>query len=136
MKNIFLLLLITILTAMHLNGQELNCSDFLNGHYIIPRDYPAPQWTIIRLDSLQKEVGTGDTDTVEFHVKWIDECIYTLTPVDEKILFDSGIPPNSTLQVEILETGKNKYYKKSTFSFSELEIFSDVIRVDTVATRR
>ncbi len=73
-------LLIGLLTAgfKTLVGQNNECARFKTGTFKL-LDASAPDYIIIRNDSIQTETARNSLVTTDFYIRWKDECTYELT---------------------------------------------------------
>ena len=102
MKKVSLFLLI-FFTSINLFGQELTCSDFINGEFYIPKTEEMAKYTIVSNDSISEFTYSSDSETKQYVVirdkntqvewkngigngvpvyeiiEWIDDCKYRLT---------------------------------------------------------
>lgn len=128
MKNIIAFILICISTLSF--GQSVDCKSFKNGKFkIIDEDFGNS--IITRKGSKQIEEGEGSRLKLEFKVKWIDDCTYTLEL--KKVLENPNkieLPEGMILKIEILETTENSYRQRTTSEQVEWVLESELIRIE------
>jgi hypothetical protein len=125
MKQLILPMVALLFCSMIL---PTDCSRFRNGKFKSKID-GAPYF-IERNGDFQREyiLGTADSATLTFHVKWISDCIYTVDPTEETHKKIPAMPKDAILTSEIIKTTDSTYTTKSTSNFSTL--------VDTVTFTR
>ena len=117
-KTNFIILLLTTLVCFSISGQKLTCKDLKNGVFTIFGDSTKTQTTIIRKGNSQTEKHNESSTPLQFKVKWVNECTYTLIPSKEtlKQFKESELPDIGVLTVTILEIRDNSYIQSSTSS--------------------
>ena len=121
-------ILITLTSTVTL-GQNRECKGFKNGYFKILKDSISEESFIARNENVQTETINGKYVSSIFHVEWIDDCLYTLTPTKKTLLQFDGLPKDARLTVEIIETKENSYTQKSTANFADFEIITEVIKL-------
>lgn len=122
-------LVLTVLVCLCCFGfkQQQSCKKFRNGTFRIPnkpRDY-----IITRKGAVQFEQLEGDTQQDKFLVKWLSDCVYTLTPSDEYLVRNPRFNKNSTLTVTITSVTDTSYMQTTTSNFSEGKSSSEVLLI-------
>ena len=128
MKNVILFALICFSTIAH--GQMNDCEKFKNGKFKIV-DAEVGHSIITRKGSKQIEYGEGSELKIEFKVKWLDECTYTLEL--KKVLENPNqieLPEGMILTVEIIETKENSYVQRSTSNLYDMVLESELIKIE------
>ncbi|WP_375238476.1 hypothetical protein [Aurantibacter sp.] len=112
------ILLLSLLTS----AQDIDCSDFKTGVYIIPADETTKTpHTLTRTEKHQiEEDGTGDK--IYTDIKWINDCTYilminedlTTRPISEteRLVNDYG-----GVRIEIIKLIENGYEFSATVDF-------------------
>jgi hypothetical protein len=124
-------ILITLISTVVL-GQNIECEKFQNGYFKIPKDSISEESFIARNKNVQTEIINGKYVSSEFHVEWINDCIYTLIPTKKTLLQFEGLPKDAMLTVEIIETKENSYIQKTTANFADFEIITEAIKIDSI----
>ena len=109
--------------------QDLDCSRFKNGKFVI-EDAEAGNSYITRNGNTQTETGGGSGLELLFDVVWLNECTYTLKV--KEVLSNPknlSIPFEMVLTVEIIEVKENSYIQKSTSDMFDLVLESEMIVV-------
>ena len=128
MKNLVLLLL--MFSSLSVFSQQVDCEKYKDGKFIIV-DEENGNSHIERKGSKQTEYGEGSGLKLEFKIKWLNECTYTVTL--KKIVENPNKIPLSkdmVLTVEIIETKENSYMQRSTSNLYDMVIESEMMRVD------
>ena len=128
MKNLILLVLICISTVVF--GQENECEKFKNGKFKIV-DAEVGNSIIERNGSKQIEYGEGSKMKLQFKVKWLDECTYTLEL--KKVLENPNkikLPEGMILTVEIIETKEKSYIQKSSSNLYDMVFECELIKIE------
>ncbi|WP_298144058.1 hypothetical protein [Flavobacterium sp.] len=128
MKNLIVLALICFSTVVF--GQTNECKKFRNGKFKIV-DEEVGNSIITRKGSKQIEFGEESGLKLEFKVKWIDDCTYTLEL--KKVLENPNnieFPVGMILTVEIIETKENSYVQKSTSNLFDLVFEGELIKIE------
>ena len=128
MKNLLFVLLIFF--TGNAFSQDLKCSQFKNGKFMIV-DAEAGNSYITRNGNLQTETGDGSELELLFDVVWLDECTYTLKV--KEILNNPNnipIPMEMVLTVEIVEVKENSYIQISTSDMFEMELESEMFLIE------
>jgi hypothetical protein len=82
-----------------------NCKDFRTGKFMFKESSVNRDLLIVRNDSIQIEYDSKEKTSIEFHIKWINECRYELEPT-LKSDPDKRLP---IVTVEITGTRNNEY---------------------------
>jgi hypothetical protein len=126
----YALLLGLIILSLYSYGQQPDCKKFRNGIFKMA-DKEMPTLIIQRKGNKQIEIKEGKKDGPEYTVKWLDDCTYTLKPTKKTLkLYYPSLPNSATLTVRIIEVKANSYIQKSTSNFSDLEMTSEVVKID------
>ncbi|MEH0153185.1 hypothetical protein V6R21_03505 [Limibacter armeniacum] len=128
MKNLIALVLICFSTVTF--GQTIECKKFKNGKFKIV-DAEIGNSIITRKGSKQIEHGEGSQLKLEFKVKWIDDCTYTLEL--KKVLENPKnieLPEGMILTIEIIETKENSYIQKTTSNLYDKVLESELIKIE------
>lgn len=128
MKNLIVLALICFSTVVF--GQTNECKKFKNGKFKIV-DEEVGNSIITRKGSKQIEFGEESRLKLEFKVKWIDDCTYTLEL--KKVLenpYNIELPLGMILTVEIIETKENSYVQKSTSNLFDMVFEGELIKIE------
>ena len=128
MKKVFLILM--LLQSSILSAQELDCKKFRNGKFKIESEQFGDS-LIERKGSKQIEYGQDGKVKVQFKVKWIDDCTYTLQ-IKKVIENKDNIPfdKNMILTVEIIEVNEHSYRQRSTSNLYDFEVESEVLKIE------
>ncbi|KAB1066066.1 hypothetical protein [Salibacter halophilus] len=128
MRNLIVLVLICFSTVTF--GQTNECKKFKNGKFKII-DAEVGNSIITRKGSKQIEYGEGSKLKLEFKVKWVDDCTYTLEL--KKVLENPNnieLPEGMILTIEIIETKENSYVQKSTSNLYDMVLESELIKIE------
>ncbi len=103
-------------------AQNPGCKKFKNGKFVI-KNAEYGNFYIERKGNTQIEYSDFSRTKLKFKVKWVKDCIYTLTL--KKILENPDneiLPENMILTVKIIETKENSYIQQSSSNlFSETQ---------------
>jgi hypothetical protein len=83
-------------------AQSMDCSIFHKGIFHVYLATSGQHYIVYRDDQTQKEVVDGSTDTLVWHINWLDDCDYTAQYV-----------PNGAL----LTKEQQKFFKKHKFCY-------------------
>lgn len=114
------------LSCIHLplKAQSINCRQFRTGTFSITSN---GKTTIIkRYSNRQLEYFDHATKPITFHLKWIDECTYTLKPEASFFKNNPEAPKNSLLTVVITKASQNSYTMRATSNFSDDVMVAEV----------
>jgi hypothetical protein len=128
MKILIVFVLICFSTVTF--GQTNECKKFKNGKFIIV-DAEVGNSIIIRKGSKQIEYGEGSKLKLEFKVKWLSDCTYTLEL--KKVLENPlkiEFPEGMVLTVEIIETKEKSYIQKSTSNLYYIVLESELLKIE------
>lgn len=125
----YLVLLLTLTLGLNSFAQP-DCKSFKNGKFKIVDPEVGTSY-IERKGSKQLEYGESSKLRLEFQVKWIDQCTYTLK-LDRILENPDGIefPKDMVVTVEILSTSDDSYRQRSTSDLYDISIETEVIRID------
>lgn len=129
MKKIKVLSLMCMV-SFGLYSQSLSCLKFRNGKF--QSTYNGKTAIIERSGSKQVEyfVNLKDSLKIEFDIKWLNDCTYTLTPTKESLVKYSKFPKNALITVRITNTTATSYTQSSTSNFISQTITSEVIKIE------
>jgi hypothetical protein len=128
MKVIKLLLLtIGLLVTVKLQAQVNDCKRFHTGTFKMT--YYGKPTIIVRTETKQQQFYDGQKTPVEFTVKWLSDCTFTLTLVKGQFDKVKAIPPNATLTMQIVKTSKNSYTQVTTANFTGQSITGEIFKV-------
>ena len=121
-----LVLLISFLLSCKQTAKDPNCSDFKFGTFHYTAGKTGNKYLITRTaDSIQTERNITSGDITRAHIKWIDDCEYQLTYIDEVVSNKDtivGYLKTHTLNTRILKTKSGKengnWYSYSVFESS------------------
>lgn len=118
MKIMPVLIILSFLT-IGANAQTFRCSLFKNGKFTTT--YNGTTAIVDRKGSQQSEYFIRGRDTIRlnFTVKWIDDCNYTLTPDSEAFKKNPRMPKNAVITVKITDPQKTSYTQTATSNFSD-----------------
>jgi len=105
-----------------------DCRRFRNGTFKIT-DEKVGNFTIVRKGNIQTETKEGDSESLIFHVQWIDDCTYTLTPGEAFHKKFPMMPANVVITVNIIKTSPNSYTQRSSANFSALVLVSEMVKI-------
>lgn len=94
------------------------CSRFKNGKFRTMIDGKTNY--IERKGDFQKEYIVGDTAILTFHIKWLSECAYTITPTPQTLTHYPTLPSTAMLTCEIIATTDTSYTTRTTANFAAL----------------
>lgn len=128
MRNGILLLLLAISTAAF--GQATDCKEFKNGKFKIA-DPELGNFFVERKGSKQIEYSDRHPLKMEFRVKWLNDCTYTLElkkvlENPENVELTEGL----ILTIEILETKEKSYVQRTSSNMYEDVLVSEMIKMD------
>jgi hypothetical protein len=95
-------------------AQNLDCAAFRNGNFIL-EDLKNGNTMISRSRNTQIETMEYLQLKIEFKVKWLDDCTYTLKV--KRVLENPrniAVPTDMVVKVKILETTKDSYTQQSS----------------------
>jgi hypothetical protein len=126
MKIILNLITLSFLTTIS-HAQINSCSLFRNGKF--KTTYNGTTAIVDRKGTQQSEYFIRGRDTIrlDFTVKWIDDCIYTLTPDSEAFKKNPKMPKNAVITVKITDPKTNSYTQTATSNFSDKIFISEMI---------
>lgn len=104
MKKILFALLILLSFSQISGAQEKNCKKYQNGVFKLVDTENNVTYLIERNGKKQFEQIVGKDLKIEFEVKWINDCTYTLHPTKESIEI---LKDDFVLFVEITEIKEN-----------------------------
>ncbi|UKN02721.1 hypothetical protein K6119_04230 [Paracrocinitomix mangrovi] len=119
-----------IITNSYAFSQDLNCSRFKNGKFRY-EDEKAGVTIIERKGSNQIEYGSHAGLKIEFKVKWLDDCTYTLKV--KKVIenpMNITISNDLILTVEIIETKDNSYVQKTSSNLWETVVKGELFIIE------
>lgn len=128
MKNLLFVFLVFFTGTVF--SQDLNCSEFKNGTFMIV-DPEAGNSYITRNGNVQTEKGDSSGLELLFDVVWLDECTYTLK-VKEVLKNPQNIPIplEMVLTVHIIEVKENSYVQISTSDMFDMELESELFLIE------
>jgi hypothetical protein len=127
MKRI-LLLVTGVFIAFNVFAQTpKDCKIFRTGTFKMI--YMGKETTIVRTATKQSQYFEHTKIPIEFAVKWIDNCTFTLTPLIKKIKNHPEIPANAVLTMEIVKTSANSYTQITTANFTKQAITQEIYKV-------
>jgi hypothetical protein len=120
MKNYVIWGSILLSLCITVNAQTTRCNDFHNGKFVLRGEDTELISRIERNDSLQVETVKLDTNVIRviYIVKWIDNCVYTLTPMPEVFETHPDLPRNTFFTVRIRTKDEESYWQETTSNFS------------------
>lgn len=132
------ILFILTLSGIHGFGQELDCTDFISGTFVVNIEEPIPlEWKVIREGNTQKEIidkvpeqlkGTDYPTTQYANIEWINDCSYRLTYDDSKIELTETqkyINQVGGVYAEVIKIEGNCFFYKSIMSINGEELRID-----------
>lgn len=128
MRKIFLILLLVM--SIGVFAQQPECVKFKNGKFKIP-DSELGDSYIIRDGSRQIEYADKSNIKLEFRVKWLDDCTYTLKL--KKILENPDkvkLPRGLIITVKIIEVRENSYLQRTTSNLYDLVLEKEMIKME------
>jgi hypothetical protein len=128
MKNLIVLVLICFSTVAF--GQTNECKQYKNGKFKIV-DPEVGNSIITRKGSKQIEYGERSKLKLEFKVKWVNDCTYTLEL--KKVLENPNeieLPEGMILTIEIIETKENSYIQRSTSNLYDMVLESELFKIE------
>jgi hypothetical protein len=128
MKVIKLLLLTAgLFITVKLHAQVNDCKRFRTGTFKMT--YYGKPTVIVRTETRQQQFFDSQKVPVEFTVKWISDCTFTLTPIKGQFNKVKSIPANAVLTMQIVKTSKNSYTQITTANFSGQSITGEIFKV-------
>ena len=125
MRHTLSTILIALLVTGCLAEKEVpNCQKFKDGTFIMEND--GRKTKIIRRGNTQFEFFDGDPTPLPFHVKWIDECTYTLSPKEEYFKTHPGAPRDGIVTVKIFKTTATSYTQTASSNFDSNVITAEI----------
>lgn len=128
MKNLIVLVLICFSTVAF--GHMNECKQYKNGKFKIV-DPEVGNSIITRKWSKQIEYGERSKLKLEFKVKWVNDCTYTLEL--KKVLENPNeieLPEGMILTIEIIETKENSYIQRSTSNLYDMVLESELFKIE------
>ena len=118
-KAIYIFLLFNCIIIF--NSFAIDCSKLKFGKFKITKD---DTYILVRKGNLQYEyIGKiSQKPKSVFYVKWISDCVYTLTPTEETYEENPIYKEVGALTVTIKEVNKNYYVAVTTSKLVDLEI--------------
>lgn len=128
MKSLITIFLTCFSTCLF--GQKLECRRYENGKFKII-DPEVGNSIIERNDSTQIEYGEDSKLKLEFDVKWINDCTYTLE-LSRVIENPENIqlPEGMILTIRILETKQNSYVQETSSNLFSMVRKTEMIRIE------
>lgn len=128
MRNGIFWILLIISTAAF--GQTIDCKDFKNGKFKIA-DPELGDFFVERKGRKQIEYAERHKLKLEFRVKWLNDCTYTLElkkvlENPESIELTEGL----ILTIEILETKEKSYVQRTSSNLYEQVLVSEMVKMD------
>jgi len=128
MKPINILLLILgLFVSARVQAQVNDCKRFRTGTFKMT--YYGKPTIIVRTETKQQQFFDGQKTPVEFTVKWLNDCTFTLTLIKGQFDKVKAIPPNATLTMQIVKTSKNSYTQVTTANFTGQSITGEIFKV-------
>jgi hypothetical protein len=107
-------------------AQNTDCKKFKNGTFKMT--FEGKKGLIKRYGNVQEEYLNGDgKPTMVFHVKWISDCAYTLTPTAATRKSLPDIPKNAVMTVNIIKTMATGYTYAATYSWDKKKIYNNTL---------
>ena len=126
MKQRISLSIVFFIFGISANAQVLACKKFRNGTFKMT--YEGKKGIIKRYNDVQEEYMNGSgKPTMTFTVKWISDCIYTLTPTATTRKEYPDIPKDGTMTVKITETTANSYNYSATYSWNKQHVYRNTL---------
>jgi len=128
MNRLLIGILVCISTITY--GQEMDCKKFKNGKFKII-DSEVGNSIIDRKGSKQIEYGERSKLKLEFRIKWLNDCSYTLEL--KKVIENPKnirLPEGMILTIEILEIKENSYVQKTSSNFSDMVLKTELFAID------
>jgi hypothetical protein len=125
----FLLQILMSVAFFKAFAQAPDCAKFKNGKF---KTIVNGQTSIIeRLGSVQNEylINLKDTLKITFDVKWIDDCSYTLKPVEAWLATHPRVPKSAFTTVKIIATSSNSYTQTSSSNFTSQTMTSEMFKL-------
>lgn len=93
-------------------AQIKDCKKFKNGTFKLVDKNSGTTYIIKRKGDIQYEEIEGNSKQLSFHIKWIDDCKYTVLPTKETMDYDARFA--GLLVIEIIEVREKSYIMKAT----------------------
>lgn len=109
----------------YMNLFATDCSQLKSGKFKMVTD---ETYILVRKGNLQYEyVGENTTEPKSiFYVKWISDCVYTLTPTEETYQKTPAYKQVGVLTVTIKEVGKYYYVAVTTSDMVDLAVTNKI----------
>ena len=115
-------------------SQAMNCEQFRNGKF--KSTFEGRSITIERSGEIQTEsliAINGKTlkepMVMTLNVKWLNDCIYTLSPTLASLKKYPKYPKNAVITVKIIKVNKDSYTQSATANFTDKAVVSEVYKV-------
>lgn len=119
--------LLLLFFTLQLSGQVRDCSQFKNGtFFLLGQD--STSYVIKRQGNTQSE--TAGNSTMEFKIKWISNCSYTLEPTKKTIKDFPGLKNAGTISTEIIEVKENSYVFRTVSDMFNNVVTGEMIRIE------
>jgi hypothetical protein len=123
----FLLILACLLVTVKLQAQINDCKRFHTGTFKMM--YYGKPTIVVRTKTKQQQFFDGQKTPVEFTVKWLSDCTFTLTLIKGRLDKVKAVPPNAVLTMQIVKTSKNSYTQVTTANFTGQSITGEIFKV-------
>jgi hypothetical protein len=110
------------------HAQVKDCSKFKTGTFKMITEEGT--FILKRTDSLQVESKIGEKIEMEFLVKWVDSCTYTLFPTKKTFKKFPDLPKDGLLTVTIIETKPKSYVQTTTSNFADFKFTYEITLID------
>ena len=114
MKKIIAFVVFTFLffIPQDASAQKLDCKKFKNGTFKLVDKSTGTTFIIKRKGAIQTEEIEGESRSLSFTIKWIDDCKYTVLATQETLDYDKRYA--GVLVIEIIEVKDKSYIMRAT----------------------
>jgi hypothetical protein len=115
-----------LLGFVQANAQTLDCKKFRTGEFKM--NYMGKSTRIIRTATRQTQYFDTVKKPIEFAVKWVDDCTFTLTLL-KQLKGHPEIPEKAMMTMKIVHTGPNSYTQITTANFTPQAITNEIYKI-------
>lgn len=130
MKKLSIIIIFSTILINISFSQEETCEDYRYGKFRILLDSDNIETIIVRESNQQKEYTDESKDPTILTVEWIDSCTYLLFPSAKEINENEFLNDGDYVKVEIIELKENSYIAKTTASFADFILISEIEKID------
>jgi hypothetical protein len=131
LATLILIIVIWMTITSETSFHEFDCSSIHTGHFFQYKNGSQLYSTVIRTDSIQKEINTKTGDTSNWRILWTDDCTFTcqyLSGIKFKSEQESDFYKQSMLVFKIKSIEPDFYTYDAEMKYKSLSrTFSDTL---------